>query len=120
MIRLAFGAIALVLFQLLGEAAVRWLALPVPGALVGMVLLLAALCAGGRTPTGLQAASTPLLRHLMLFFIPAVAGVMGQFSRMADEWLPFVAACAVGAALTLAVTALTLRWALRLLKTEAA
>ncbi|KQP23497.1 CidA/LrgA family protein [Pseudorhodoferax sp. Leaf267] len=113
MIRTLAGALALVLFLLLGEAIVRWSGLPVPGSLVGMVLLLAALIAWGRTPPGLQAASTPLLRHLMLFFIPAVAGVMTQFALVADEWLPFLAACALGAALTLAVTALALRWSLR-------
>ena len=66
-----------------------------------------------RTPAGLEAACTPLLRHLMLFFIPAVAGVMTQFALVADEWLPFLAACTLGTALTLVVTAMTLRWSLR-------
>jgi len=36
------------------------------------------LIALGRVPRGLDAASAPLLRHLMLFFIPAVAGVTLQ------------------------------------------
>lgn len=118
MIRTLAGACALVLFLWLGEALVRASGLPVPGALVGLVLLLAALIVRGQAPQGLQRASAPLLRHLMLFFIPAVAGVMTQFAWVADEWLPFLAACAGGAILTLAVTALTLRWSLRRLGQE--
>lgn len=113
MIRTVAGALALVLFLLLGEATTRWLGLPVPGSLIGMVLLLLALIVRGRAPAGLQAACTPLLRHLMLFFIPAVAGVMTQFALVADEWLPFLAACTIGTALTLVVTAMSLRWSLR-------
>lgn len=112
------GALALVLFLSVGEAITRWLALPVPGSLIGMVLLLVALIVRGGTPAGLQAASTPLLRHLMLFFIPAVAGVMTQFAWVADEWLPFLLACTIGTALTLVVTALSLRWSLRRLGQE--
>ncbi len=46
---------------------------------------------------------------MMLLFIPAVAGVMMHFGRVADEWKPFLIACVVGAAVTMVVTALTLR-----------
>ena len=55
-----------------------------------------------------------LLRHLMLLFIPAVTGVMMYFDRIAQEWLPFMASCLLGAALTMVATALTLRWMLRI------
>jgi holin-like protein len=36
-----------------------------------------------------------------------------HFGRVAHEWLPFLAAGIGGAAVTLVVTALTLRWMLR-------
>ena len=104
---------ALLALPVLGEGLVRALGLPLPGALVGMLALLGGLIALGRVPRALDAASAPLLRHLMLFFIPAVAGVTLHGARVAREWLPFLAAGVVGAALTLAVTALTLRWMLR-------
>ena len=105
---------ALLVFQLAGETLAQALGLPVPGPLVGMLLLFAALLAWGRLPDGLREASGALLRNLMLLFIPAVAGVMLHFDRVAREWLPFMAACVLGAAVTLAVTALTLRLMLRL------
>jgi putative effector of murein hydrolase LrgA (UPF0299 family) len=50
---------------------------------------------------------------MMLLFIPAIAGVMLHFERIAREWLPFLVAGIAGAAITLAVTAWTLRWLLR-------
>ena len=50
---------------------------------------------------------------MMLLIVPAVAGVMLHFHRVGREWQPFVAACVVGAIVTLAVTALVLNWLLR-------
>jgi putative effector of murein hydrolase LrgA (UPF0299 family) len=104
----------LLVFQLAGEVAVQALALPLPGPLVGMLLLFVALVVRGVLPDALAKAAQALLSHLMLLFIPAVTGVMMYFDRIGREWLPFLAACVLGAAVTLTVTALTLRWMLRL------
>jgi putative effector of murein hydrolase LrgA (UPF0299 family) len=108
------GIALLFLMQLVGEALVHWWRLPLPGPLVGMLLLAAGLVWHGKVPQGLRDASTGLLQNLMLLFIPAVTGVMMHFGRVAQEWLPFVAAGIGGAAITLLVTAWTLRWMLRL------
>lgn len=103
----------LLVFQLVGEVAVQALALPLPGPLAGLLLLFAALCLRRELPAALNDTAQLLLRHLMLLFIPAVAGAMMYFDRIAREWLPFLASCLLGAALTIVVTALTLRWALQ-------
>jgi holin-like protein len=108
----------LLVCQLIGEAAVQAFGLPVPGPLLGMLLLFAGLLMRGSLPDTLRDAGNALLRHLMLLFIPAVTGVMMYFDRIAREWLPFMAACILGAALTIAVTALTLRWMLRVTGTR--
>ena len=89
------------------------LALPLPGPLVGMLLLFIGLVVRGALPAALGEASGALLSHLVLLFIPAVTGVMMYFERIGQEWLPFFAACILGAAITLGVTALTLRWMLK-------
>lgn len=107
------GLTLLFLMQLLGEGLVFWLQLPLPGPLLGMLVLAAWLVWRGAVPEGLRQASGGLLQHLMLLFIPAVAGVMMHFGRVAHEWLPFLVAGIGGAAVTLVVTALTLRWMLR-------
>jgi holin-like protein len=108
----------LLVFQLVGEVAVQVLSLPVPGPLVGMLLLFGMLVVRGGLPQSLADAAGSLLRHLMLLFIPAVTGVMMYFDRIAREWLPFLAACVLGAAITMVVTALTLRWMLRVTGTR--
>jgi len=104
-----YAITALFAFQLLGEILVRLLGLPLPGALAGMLLLLAALLLLGRVPQALEQTAGGLLRNMMLLFIPAVAGVMLHFDRIAREWLPFLVACVAGAGITLLVTAWTLR-----------
>lgn len=99
----------LLVLQLAGELIVQTLALPLPGPLVGMLLLFAFLVARGGVPDGLRQLGDLLLQNMMLLFIPAVAGVMLLFDRVAAEWLPFFVACIGGAAITLTVTALTLQ-----------
>jgi putative effector of murein hydrolase LrgA (UPF0299 family) len=105
--------LTLVLMQLIGEALVRFLDVPLPGALLGFLLLFGALVVHGRLPKGLRDTSNHTLPHLMLLFIAPVAGIMLHFDRIASEWLPFLVACIAGTAVTIAVTALTFRWALR-------
>jgi len=109
-----YAVAALLLFQLLGECIVQVLALPLPGALVGMLLLFAGLMWRGRAPEALARTGGTLLQHLMLLLVPSVAGVMMHFGRVAREWQPFLIACVVGAAVTLVVTALTFQWMLKL------
>lgn len=112
--RLALGLAVLVILQQTGAVIVQLVGLPVPGAVVGMVLLLGLLLAGRpqRLRRAVESASTPLLGHMMLFFIPAVAGIVDQGAALSAGWLPFMAACIIGAALTLAATGLTLKWLL--------
>lgn len=104
---------ALLGFQLLGELLVRTLGLPVPGALVGLVFLVAYLMWAGSAPQSLTDGSNALLRNMMLMLVPSVVGLIDNVDRVREEWLPFVAACVVGAVVTLAVTALVLDWLLR-------
>ena len=100
-------------FNLLGELLVRATGLPLPGALVGTLMLLIGLLFYKRLPKPLEDTASVLLQNMMLLFIPAIAGVMLHFDRIAREWLPFLVAGIVGAAITLVVTAWTLRWLLR-------
>lgn len=99
--------------QLAGDALVHLSGLPLPGPVLGLVLLLIGLLAWGRVPQGLANTADSLLPHSMLLFMPSVAGVMLHFERVAREWQPFLVASLAGTVITLAVTALTLRWLLR-------
>lgn len=107
-----YAITALFAFQLLGEAVVQLTGLPLPGALVGTLLLLAALLLHRRLPEPLEKVASVLLQNMMLLFIPVIAGVMLEFDRLSREWQPFVIACIAGAAITFLATAFTFRWCL--------
>lgn len=108
-----YSLAVLLLLQFLGEWIRQALGIPVPGPLIGMALMLVALCLLGRLPRALRHTSNGLLSHLMLLFIPSVVAIMTQTDRIAAEWLPFIAACILATAITTVVTAATLKFMLR-------
>ncbi len=103
-------ALALLLaFQLIGEAAAFALALPVPGPVLGMTLLLAAVTLRRDLLARLKPTTGTLLTHLSLLFVPAGVGVMVHGARLAAEGVAIVVAILVSTVLALAATALTVR-----------
>jgi len=106
------GLTWLLVYQCIGEVLVRWTGLPVPGPVVGMVLLFATLAVRGGASEPLKSTASGLLSHLSLLFVPAGVGVMMHFRRVANEWLPIALALVVSTVLALAVTALVMRWLL--------
>lgn len=103
----------LLVFQLIGETVVQWLRLPVPGPVLGMLLLFAALVLRGEVPTALRDTANGLLQHLSLLFVPAGAGVMTHLGLLATAWLPITVAILLSTAVTLLVTAFVMRTAAR-------
>ncbi len=104
------GAITLLLmFQLAGEAVALYFALPIPGPVIGMALLFAALALRGGPSDELRNTAQNLLQHLSLLFVPAGVGVMLHMQRMADEWLPILVAVVASTFAAIAVTALLLQ-----------
>jgi holin-like protein len=102
------GAItALLLCQLAGELLVRALHLPVPGPVIGMVLLFVILLlrhSDGEPPAALSQVADALLGHLGLLFVPAGVGVVVLLHTMALNWLPLALAVVVGTLGAIAVT----------------
>lgn len=104
------GAFTLLLvYQLAGEVIVQLTGLPVPGPVVGMLLLFVTLAARGGAPQWLRDTCNGLLAHLSLLFVPAGVGVLLHFQRLGAEWLPIVVALVASTVLTIAVTALVMR-----------
>lgn len=99
------GLTLLLTYQLLGELLARLLGLPLPGPVVGLVLLFASLVALGRVPEGLRSAANGLLRYLALLFVPAGVGIMVHYTRLEADAGAIGAALVVSTALALAVTA---------------
>lgn len=102
------GFLILLVFQLIGELIVLVASIPVPGPVVGMVLLLGGLIVKGEVPECLRLPSEALLKHLALLFVPAGVGLMVHFSLIRAEWLAIMTALIVSTLVTLIVTGLVL------------
>jgi len=102
------GLTILLFYQLIGEISVRWLGLPVPGPVLGMIMLFITLLIKGSISKSLEGASTTLLSHLSLLFIPAGVGMMVHVERIANEWLSISIALLLSTAITLIFSALVM------------
>ncbi len=100
----------LLVYQLAGEAIVHFAGLPVPGPVVGMLLLFVTLLLRGSAPDWLRDTCQALLAHLSLLFVPAGVGVMLHFQRLGAEWLPVAVALVASTVVTIGVTALAMKW----------
>ena len=101
------GLAWLLLFQSAGELISRGLALALPGPVVGMLLLLAAL----RFEVVSQAVSSAaemLLEHLSLLFVPVGVGVMTHLALISQHGVRMIVALVLSTWIGLAVTALVL------------
>jgi putative effector of murein hydrolase LrgA (UPF0299 family) len=96
--------------QLIGELVTRALTIPVPGPVLGMVILFFVLVLWGTIPEKLSTAADGLLNHLSLLFVPAGVGVMLHFRLLGDDWLAITVALVLSTVLTIVVTALMMSW----------
>jgi putative effector of murein hydrolase LrgA (UPF0299 family) len=95
----------LLVCQVIGEVIARATNLPVPGPVLGMVLLLAGLLALRRVPEALERTSRGLLDNLSLLFVPAGVGIVRHLDILRAQWLPLAAAIAGSTVLAMLVTA---------------
>ncbi|HEY4065285.1 MAG TPA: CidA/LrgA family protein [Burkholderiaceae bacterium] len=106
------GLAILLLLQAAGEALAHAFALPFPGPVLGMILLLPALRVSAlREPV--QAAAELLLAHLSLLFVPIGVGVITHLDLVSTYGFRLLAAIAVSTWVGMAVTALVLQRLLR-------
>ena len=109
------GITLLLIYQLVGEIGVLFLRIPVPGPVLGMLLLFLTLLLRGAASKSLEESSSALLRHLSLLFVPAGVGMMVHFDRLSDEWLPITVTLLLGTVLGMLTTAAIMSGANRLL-----
>ncbi|MES2070231.1 MAG: CidA/LrgA family protein [Pseudomonadota bacterium] len=100
----------LLIFQCLGEGLAHVFGLPVPGPVLGMLLLFGFLVLRKDFAQRLAPTVQEFLKHLSLLFIPAGVGIMVLGQQVLAEWLPLAAALVVSTAVSITVTALVVRW----------
>jgi putative effector of murein hydrolase LrgA (UPF0299 family) len=114
----------ILLCQLAGEVIVRGVGWPMPGPVLGLMLLLAllllrdrfaTLARGPLRPGGVEDTAKGMLAHLSVLFVPAGVGVVQQLDLIAEHGTAIVAILAVSVVITLLATVATFLIASRLL-----
>ena len=111
------GLFILLVCQLIGEAIAHGLHLPVPGPVIGIVILVATLTIrhrlterdGTDAATPLGSMADTLLKNLGLLFVPAGAGIIQSIGLVAQNGLAVGIALAGSTILTLIATVVTFR-----------
>lgn len=96
----------LLIFQLAGEVLRTTAHIPVPGPVLGMVLLAAWYGLRRGAPLAeMEQTADGLLGWLGLLFVPAGVGIFANFALLRSAWLPISVALVGSTLLTLVVTA---------------
>ena len=99
----SFFALLLVC-QLAGEVFVVATGVPLPGPVVGMVILFFGLLLRGEIPMRLERLGQGLLSNLSLLFVPAGVGVMLHAELVGSEIIPIAVSLLLSTLLTIVVT----------------
>jgi holin-like protein len=104
---------ALLICQLAGTAVQQAFALPVPGAVIGMVMLFAGLVVRKKISHEMDTTARTLLHTMPLLFVPAGVGVIQQFDLIEHEWLPITASLVLSCIATIAFTGVVMQLGLK-------
>jgi holin-like protein len=96
----------LILLQLIGESIVQVSGLPIPGAIIGLILLYAMLVWRGEIRDEMSRTSGFLLQNLGVLFVPAGVGVIAYLPMIAAQWWIILLVLLVSVCATVAVTGL--------------
>ena len=97
--------IVLLVCQLTGQVLVVFTGIPLPGPVLGMLLLFIGLLLRGGIPEGLNKMADGLLSHLSLLFVPAGVGVIAHAQLIGTELLPIAISLFLSTFITIVVTA---------------
>lgn len=93
-------------FQLVGEVTARALALPLPGPVVGLLLLVGCCVARPSLADRIRGTTLGLLQHLSLFFVPAGVGIVAHWDLLRQHGLGLALALMGSTVLAIAAGAL--------------
>ncbi|AYE35414.1 CidA/LrgA family protein [Clostridium septicum] len=95
---------------LLGELISKGLNLPVPGNIIGMLLLLLLLCTKVIKVENVETVSNFFLDHLAFFFIPAGVGLLTSFDSIKSSLIQIVLVCIIATTIVIVVTGLVVQF----------
>ena len=99
---------------LAGEFLHRIVGVPLPGNIIGMVLLLILLCLKVLKPEQISGVSGFFLNHLALFFLPPSIAIMAVGDDILAKWPLLLVLCITFTLVTIAAGGLTTQFLIRL------
>lgn len=110
-----FAELAVLLgLYLLGCQIAAGLAWPIPGGVIGMVLLLLAFAFGWVKPATLQLGAGLLMAEMLLFFIPALMSLLDYGALLRNDGWRILLVIGASTLMVMLVTAFTVELAVRL------
>ncbi len=104
----------IVAFWLIGEALARATALPIPGGVLGMFIVLALLASRKLSLFSIRRGANWFLAEMLLFFVPAVMAVLEHREMLGWLGLKILTVILAGTVIVMTVTAVTVdllcRW----------
>ncbi|WP_257294837.1 CidA/LrgA family protein [Endozoicomonas sp. YOMI1] len=107
------GIVTLLFFTVLGDLLSDVLSLPVPGSVMGLILLVIYLQLSGGVSESLDKVSQFCIRYLAVLFIPGCVGIFFLSDLLLQQWLPITLAMLVATPVSLVLTAVLLQWLLK-------
>jgi holin-like protein len=109
-LRFIVQVILLWVISWLGNQIAQLSGLPIPGSVVGMILLFGLLCCGIIKLQHIQVAANFLLKHLTFFFIPIAVGLMNWGSLFYDNALILGLSIIISASLAFLTVGFLTQW----------
>ncbi len=107
------GIVTLLSFTVAGNVISESLHLPIPGAVIGLILLMLYLQLRDEVPAPVEKVSQFCIRYLSVLFIPASVGIFFMTDLLAAQWLPISLALLVATPVSLVLTALIMQGLLK-------
>lgn len=95
---------------ILGEALAILLPIPIPGNIIGMMMLLIFLIFKWVKPTHIQNVSQFLLKNMAFFFIPAGVTIIKNDEHIRGQVVAILFVCIVSTIITFGVTGCVAQW----------
>lgn len=102
------GLIILLLCQFLGELVVTGLNLPLPGTIMGMLILLLGLMLWQPLRNTVEPAAAVLIKHLTLLFFPIGVGLVLEWPRFSEYGAALIVSLVLGTLIAIPAVALVL------------
>lgn len=99
----------ILVFCTIGEVLSKVVHIPLPGSIIGMILLFIGLLTGIIKLEMIQEVSQFLLDHLAFFFIPAGVGLLAYVGILKQNLIPILIICFVTTFLVMIVTGWTIQ-----------